>query len=113
MEQWIALSALEKFTGRKFTAGEVLAVRVIPMKDQNVMRVVRGPLACVIRLNYESADLTSLQDELDFALKELRLGALFEDIAIHRGGSHIDVIQVGKGSLDLLSVSDHAHHNLK
>lgn len=106
MEKWIVLSAVEKATERKFSAGEVLATRIIQMKDRGVMRVISGPLTSVFQLSYESADLDSLKKELEFALSESGLDTVFKDIGVYQGSGHLDVIQFNKGSLGLLTIAD-------
>ena len=105
------IKLFEEKCGRNFTAAEMAYVRVIPLRENNVMRVVRGPLASAIQLNYEQSDLPSLEKQLEFALIALNFPQIMAEVKIYRGGSHLDLIQDGVGSLGWLFVADHSHYN--
>lgn len=109
----MSIKLLEEATARKFTAAEVLHTRVIRLQrsdGQMVVRLVAGPLSGVINVDYLNPDLSSLKEDVQWALNNILRLVRKEspDLRpeIYDGSNHLDIINPGVGSLDWLLVSD-------
>ncbi|MCG3784628.1 hypothetical protein [Delftia acidovorans] len=101
---------LESAIGRKFSAGEILHRRIMSLPGR-VTRVVHGPLAGAVNIDYANHSLDEIESQLKTTLETLMpyCPDVFEgrNISVYRGGNHLDIVDLGKGSMHWLSVEDH------
>lgn len=87
-------------------------VKVIDLKN-GYRRLIFGKYINILGLDY-TQNLTDLKKDIDLSLSALsrssfknRLSFLTKEVYVHQGGSHIDVVDNGKGSLGWLRIEDH------
>ena len=92
-------------------------LHTMPNGEKSV-RVVEGKLINDFAIDY-SKPLSEIKDELEYLLnywiashsdeviEQIGRFPSPKEIAVHEGSNHIDVILVGKGSLDWLTVMNH------
>lgn len=96
------------------TTDDQIKVRVINLPNNyKSKRLVYGKLASTLKIDY-SQSLDEIKKEIELALVALensslkhRLASMNKNISVYQGGYHLDIIDVGKGSLNWLIVEDH------
>ena len=105
-----SFEGLEKAIGRKFTASELLSVKVISLPEAGVIRTVYGPLAGALQIDYADGSLHQIKELVEAALQVLEQLApqAFDgrDIQVFQGSNHLDVIDNGVGSAGWLVIAD-------
>ena len=85
-------------------------MHVIKIADDKI-RVVHGKLVNELTLDW-SKSLGELRELIEFSMGfEENLPSLkkakYKNILVYEGGNHIDIVEDGVGSLDLLIIEDH------
>ncbi|WP_269914007.1 Arc family DNA-binding protein [Acinetobacter sp. HY1485] len=96
------------------TTEDEVKVRIINLPDNyKSKRLVYGKLANTFKIDY-SQDLSEIKKDLELALTALersslkhRLACINKNVRVYEGGSHLDIIDDGKGSLNWLIIEDH------
>lgn len=89
-----------------------LDIRIIKLKN-GIKRLVYGKLINAFDLDF-TQDLSALREDIEISLEILkhsklkyRLAFMTKNIFAYQGGSHIDIVDNGVGSLNWLIVEDH------
>lgn len=106
-----SIEIFEKFTGRKFSAAELLHTKVFFLPEEGKRRIVYGFLASTIDLDYSQKSLSDIGKQIEFALHSY--GRIVPNafsgkkIRVYQGSNHLDIINDGVGSMGWLIVEDH------
>ncbi|MCP2041149.1 hypothetical protein L1281_001743 [Neisseria sp. HSC-16F19] len=108
-----AIPNLKAWVIDKLKRDNAMKIKVINVP--NGRRLVKGKYADILDLDY-TQDLEALRQDIELALPSLLENlSLLEslttsgDIIVYKGGSHIDIVLDGKGSLGWLKVEHHNH----
>ena len=106
-----SIEVFEKFTGRKFSTGELLPTKVFAMPEERKKRVVYGLLADAIEIDYTQKSLADISEQIKLALCKIErvVPKVFigQSICVYEGGNHLDIINDGVGSMGWLIVEEY------
>ncbi|KOC22241.1 hypothetical protein GL58_07165 [Comamonas testosteroni] len=106
-----SIEVFEKLTGRKFSDAELLHTKVLAFPEEGKKRVVYGLLAEAIDIDYSQKSLSELGEQIRLVLSNIERVApkafVGQNIRVHEGGNHLDIINDGVGSMGWLIVEDH------
>ena len=80
--------------------------------DEQTVRVIYGALYSELKIDWSIKELSALKRLINFAFQfEDQLPSLkkakYENLHIHEDGNHLDVVDNGKSTLNLLTIEDH------
>lgn len=106
-----SVEVFEKFAGRKFSAGELLRAKVLDFPEDGRRRIIYGPLACVFDLDFSQESLSTLGQQIQFTLDNLKRSVpeafAGKKVRVYQGNNHLDVVEDGVGSMGWIVVEDH------